>query len=551
MYAVLIIDDEEPAREAIRILGDWEQIGVSLVMEASNGREGLSLVQANKPDLILIDMKMPVMDGPEFLQQVYEAYPDIYYVVVSGYDDFVYAREAIKAGAFDYLLKPVNRQELNRVLTQAFAEIRARKEKEEERIDRNITLNMSLPRLKERFFLSLIENSSNESVRSQLPSIGINEADQRFAVGVIRMMNLSCVAKQKFAHDTELLYFSLSNVLNEVLSAREVDCFSFNNPKLAREFIFIVSFAASDAELTMFSLNSMVGKAINQLESLYGMTTIAGLHKQVLEASQLSDGYEIARRILQGVNLLDLHVSTYSTPVISSEVGQASSNHLLTSRMTHLRQALEEGKMQNAQTIIDEYIERVKQSGYFSLGDAEQVLHEFIVLLNLVAVDLGVPQEKLSQGAESFLLSQGIVFDYSSFTEFSELLEHILASYWELLRTTMSSHFDVEDIKSYIDKYYYEQLSVSFFTEKYYLSREYLMRLFKQRYGLGIYEYVQKVRMEKAKQLLANPQLKIQDISSMVGFKDTNYFSKAFRNYFRLSPSQYKEQLTKNIDGTK
>ena len=72
------------------------------------------------------------------------------------------------------------------------------------------------------------------------------------------------------------------------------------------------------------------------------------------------------------------------------------------------------------------------------------------------------------------------------------------------------------------------------------MSREYLMKLFKQEYGLGIHEYVQKVRMEKAKELLDDTQLKIQEISEMLGFKDKNYFSKAFRNYYSISPSEYR-----------
>ncbi|MNF00281.1 HTH-type transcriptional activator RhaR [compost metagenome] len=86
------------------------------------------------------------------------------------------------------------------------------------------------------------------------------------------------------------------------------------------------------------------------------------------------------------------------------------------------------------------------------------------------------------------------------------------------------------------------------FTEKYFLSREYLMKLFKQQFGFGIHEYVQKVRMDQAQKLLDDPGLKIQDISEMLGYKDKNYFSKAFRNYYSISPSEYRNQM---IEGKK
>ncbi|MNV39175.1 Xylose operon regulatory protein [compost metagenome] len=101
----------------------------------------------------------------------------------------------------------------------------------------------------------------------------------------------------------------------------------------------------------------------------------------------------------------------------------------------------------------------------------------------------------------------------------------------------------LEQIKSYVDNRYYEDIKISVFTDKYFLSREYLMKLFKARYGYGIHEYVQKVRMDKAKELLGDPDLKIQEISEMLGYRDKNYFSKAFRNYFDCSPSEYRSIL--------
>ncbi|MNC63541.1 HTH-type transcriptional activator RhaR [compost metagenome] len=86
------------------------------------------------------------------------------------------------------------------------------------------------------------------------------------------------------------------------------------------------------------------------------------------------------------------------------------------------------------------------------------------------------------------------------------------------------------------------------FTEKYYLSREYLMKLFKGQYGYGIHEYVQRVRMEHAVSLLQDEEMKIQDIAEMLGYKDKNYFSKAFRNYYSVSPSGYRTQLAMSND---
>ncbi|UUZ80280.1 AraC family transcriptional regulator [Paenibacillus sp. P26] len=103
---------------------------------------------------------------------------------------------------------------------------------------------------------------------------------------------------------------------------------------------------------------------------------------------------------------------------------------------------------------------------------------------------------------------------------------------------------DVEQIKAYIDLNYYEDLSISFFTEKYFISKEHLIRLFKQKYGRGLYEYILKVRMERAKEPLSDPAVKIQTVCEKVGYNDTNYFSKAFKKYVGVSPQEYRSGLT-------
>ena len=101
------------------------------------------------------------------------------------------------------------------------------------------------------------------------------------------------------------------------------------------------------------------------------------------------------------------------------------------------------------------------------------------------------------------------------------------------------------EIKDYIQKNYNKEIKLSMFSNKYYLSKEYLSKRFKAEFGYGIYEYVLKVRMEKAKELLSNPNIKIQTISEHLGYSNNNYFSRAFKNYFGISPSEYRERTLK------
>ncbi len=539
MYSVLIVDDEEPLIEAIRILGDWDNLRVTEIMEANNGKEGMALIREKKPDLILVDMKMPVMSGTEFLKLVNQEYPDIPIIVISGYNDFDYARQAIKSDAVDYLLKPVNKKELNHALGVAVAGIEQRRRERDVHIDREITLNMSLPKLKEKILISILENRFQSSPAS-LAMIGADDPRAQFGLAHIRIMNLKQILRDKFRDDTDLLYFSLTNVINEEVGDDKLNCFSFNHPKREQEIILLYTFDSSHRETIMFQSQSAIGRALSRLNTLFGIVAVAGLGGISTEIGQLPVAFHVADQVVNSMNLMFIH---HNDVMVSYTISHGSSdNQSITGRISAIRHALEEGNLAYAEAIVAEYIGKFKHTGYYSIGMAGRTLGEFTLLLREIALDLGVTNEELAMGCEHELRTRGVTFDYVSFQQFEQLLNAILNYYGELIRRSIQTHqhFNIQDIKDYIHLHYAEEIRISIFTERYYLSREYLMKLFKQEYGSGIYEYVQKVRMEKAKELLMDPRIKIQDISEMLGYKDKNYFSKAFKNYYQQSPSDYR-----------
>ncbi|HAH60471.1 MAG TPA: DNA-binding response regulator [Treponema sp.] len=119
MYKTLIIDDEKAVHTVILKLGKWQELGLSEPRSAWNGSEGLSLMREIHPDIVFVDMNMPVMDGSSFLRKASDEFPRVKFIVVSGYDDFRYAKTALQANALDYLLKPLAAGELNKALAHA------------------------------------------------------------------------------------------------------------------------------------------------------------------------------------------------------------------------------------------------------------------------------------------------------------------------------------------------------------------------------------------------------------------------------------------------
>lgn len=258
IYTVLIIDDEKPVRQAIIALGHWNVFDIGQIYEAAEGENGLQCMREHDPDIILVDMKMPNMDGAKFLEIASREFPLAKYIVISGYDDFEYTKRAIQVKVLDYLLKPVIESELNEALSKAVAEL---------------------------------DNVKKENAKQELP---------------------------------------------------------------------------------------------NPIQS----------------------------------NLLPL------------------------------------------------------------AGE-------------------------------------------------------------DMIR-------NLNEIKDYIDQNFCQEIKLSLFAERYFLSKEYLSKLFKEKFGFNIYEYVLKVRMKKACELLANPGIKVLAIAKYLGYKDNNYFSRAFKTYYGIAPTEYRENILKN-----
>lgn len=542
MYRALIIDDEEPVREAIRILGDWEGLRIEDVLEAKDGKAGLDMLREYRPDIVMVDMKMPEMNGAEFLRAVETEFPELLTIVVSGYNDFEYTRQAIHSKVVDYLLKPINRQDLNQALGKAVGLLEAKNRVRSESITKNIAYNMSLPKLKEKIYFSIIERSFKKRNNGAFLSlIGAEDPNLRYGVLVLRILNMEAIRDSRFHADTELLYFAVANVINE-MSNDGLTYFSFANPKQEREIIAVFTSRGGYPKELMFRAEQVLKSIVSHLSSLFGIIAAGGFGPVGTEPLDLADSYEAAVGSVRQIDLLRL---TGKAVIGQPDKPAQKEIHSLTGRMPFLRTALEAGNLNQAKTVLGEFSGKIRSSDGFSLGDADRVIREIVVLLNDMALELGVPADRTpSSGGERELRSFGIETDFAMFDQFEQVLIRILEYYSEQIRQSLSGSrpFNVEDIKEYIDNHYFEDIKISMFTEKYFLSREYLMKLFKQQFGYGIHEYVQKVRMDKAQQLLDDSSLKIQEISEMLGYKDKNYFSKAFRNYYSVSPSEYRSR---------
>lgn len=201
MYKVLIMDDIALVRDAVRMLGQWDVFDISEIYEAGNAQEGLSIIQAHHPDIIITDIKMPVMDGIAFMQYMETEHIPGKIIVISGFSDFSYMRTAIKSGVVDYILKPIDSQDLNNAVSAAIGQLEQETSHKQEKcspvteqssnsivhdikvfIEKNYKEDISLSDLADTFYLSkehlsrLFKKETGQNLFSYIMDLKLKEA---------------------------------------------------------------------------------------------------------------------------------------------------------------------------------------------------------------------------------------------------------------------------------------------------------------------------------------------------------------------------------------
>ncbi|MDF2988288.1 MAG: response regulator [Eubacterium sp.] len=216
MWKLLIADDEPKIRKGLRNSLDWAEIGVEIVGEAEDGEIALDIVRNNHPDIILLDICMPFINGLQLIEKVKQEYDECIMIVVTGHDEFSYAREALRLGVFDYVLKPVSKEQLHNVIIKAIDEISSIKNRNKYYKWAQNQLSQNYKILKEKFMNEWLENHfSSAEIREQLDYYKVKFTDKTGMLLVKPVDKNSMVEVNDW--DNNLLLFAIQNVIEELV----------------------------------------------------------------------------------------------------------------------------------------------------------------------------------------------------------------------------------------------------------------------------------------------------------------------------------------------
>lgn len=542
LYRIILVDDEEEVRKSIIHKIDWNEVGFQVVGDAENGEDALEKIELLEPDVVLTDIRMPYMDGLTLSEKIRQKYPSMKILIFSGYDDFEYAKLAIKLKVTEYILKPVNVEELTAILKR----VRGTLDEEIEQ-KRNVTLLRenyirSLPILKDQFLKDLIGHTMEpELVSKRMHEFDIDLANAKKWIPIavdIEAEKVHDEGSLPLHEEEELIPISVMQIIETNLRNyyRHV-IFSLSGA----ERIALAGIIAIDENNTKTGLIDILGDICKDIRKVLKVPVTIGI------GHSTQDLYKIAVPFQSAVDALGYKsiVGSGSTIYIT-DMEPVSGGKLVFDKKeeSDLIAAIKFGPEEKIEAAVREIMDKMNHAKVHT-----RQYQAYMLSISNCVIQL-IQQYDLDM-AQVFEHAQG---NGDPFSAIPQLLKKESFDQW-LLPIAMKLHDAlnegrdnatkeiIERAKQYIqDHYPNPDLSVEQICRYLHMSPAYFSTVFKKVTGQTYVNYLTEVRLNKAVELLNMTDDKTYVIASKVGYQEQNYFSYVFKKKFGVSPTKFRSR---------
>ena len=533
MIKVLIADDELRICELIFRLIDWEALGMSVIAVAHDGRETIKIIKNEMPDIVITDIRMPGYNGVDVIRIGKEYNSDIQFIIISGYSQFDYAQNAIHYGVSDYLLKPVKAEEL----TKALLRIKSRIDKNNQmysQVKKAWTLEQQNRRLyREQLIMEIAHGKGFDVLTKDMNTL--NEQYKYefipgfFTIVIVKADGLNFEEKTESSFLYEKIQQSLSFAFAPVM--QEMQGTMLDNGT----YIFLFNYENEYAEIES-QIHRLLNQMLLQKDVFKKLHLTIGLGKRVNCLAEVGKSYETAYlaikdRILVGTDRIiegkeKIVVQDYKDYFLHTvrELENVVEN-LDDKRISDIIQewgtALSKDKEingyqieQSAKALVNSYLLSMQKNNY-TLDEDDNLLKDFMKSIEN-CISLGEIQELLSGTLEQSLSEYRHKRALSGSKPIRDAKEYI--------RNNLAGNLTIQEVSEYVG----------------YSSAHFSVR-FKQECGITFSDYVMESRIEKSKELLKNTRETIESIAAAGGYSDVKSFTKNFKKYTEVKPSQYRK----------
>ncbi len=507
MHKILIVDDEKLLRQGFIRMTKWPEHGFDIAGEAANGKEALSLIETIEPEIVITDIRMTVMDGVELTRKIKETFPQIQVIVLSSYDDFDYVRETLKLGALDYLLKPkMELPELLKILEKA-------KQKLKEIRQSGCLIEYGNGNRREGFVRDLLLGKLEDETRAKSSldplEVPINAAD---IVLMIVFLSQNSDLNQTVAETIHNGFTPFFNAYTTFFNGCYVSLINCPPSQLGR-------------------LKNLGGQLVDHIAQKHQLVAKIILSDRCQGFSAIAAAY---RQTAQKIPYLFYRES--AEIILPNEAFNAAT---LNYDLGALQSFIEKQDLKGLNEYIQSQISAcIQASQYPEPYELKKWLIEVCFLVIQSLTKLGC--NTVSINKNKFTLFKKIEGS-SSLVDLLKTFEGILEDFQNLAADSQYGRYNpiVKEIIDYVLGHYPENISLASMANLFHVNKSYLCQLFKQETGENFSDYLTKIRIEKAKQLLLNSKNNINTVGNSVGFSNPSYFARVFKNLAKTTPSEY------------
>ncbi len=506
MLRVMIVDDEPQILDGLESILPWEEYGLELQARKTNGFAALEAIKTNPVDILITDVKMPEMSGLELIQCVSLLPAPPKTVIISAFDDFAYVKKAIVLGVENYLLKPINRNELSETLLKLIDDI------EKEKLDSFVKLDHDVFR----------ENILNRWIAG---SIQMHELQDR-----AEMVHINTLASQyqvvlfKPLSTDKVSHNAIPRIINEsLLTFLSGEIFSDTNGN----YVLLLNgqdLSAMKPKIRC-GLQSFFSTVMKEVTTTFFVT----IGKCVDGAEAVQDAFRTAEALLSYRLLKPDNTIVFYDDVQKNDMPEFLDYQELEKLMLSGIEKIEDYLMA--------YLARLSAASALQLPKAKYaLLHVIFQLLQLLKRRFPALNSDLTM-SERFA-------ELDTIQSFDELQQWIIALLRELqdsIQVQNNRNPLLHTILSYMHQNYMEELSLKDLSVKYNINASYLGQLFKSETGELFSAYINRIRLEQAEKMLTSTSMKIGDIALAVGYKNISYFNHYFKLQFGKTPNHYRQ----------
>ncbi|MBZ4646897.1 MAG: hypothetical protein JG777_2386 [Clostridia bacterium] len=535
LYRLLVADDEQIVLDSIKFIIEKNFKDIVMAEIARSGREAIEKAEEIKPDIIFMDIKMPGINGIEAIREIKSRCSNTLFVIITAYEQFDFAKEAVNLGVIQYLLKPVNREKIIETVRNTIKMIDREREKRKKELELKEKIESILPVLEHGFIYSILlfDDHSKElevykgifeinEMGGYIMTVEFGEEDDSGNIG--NKIGLSVKSQSFYPYFRDIIKCRCRCLVGPIM--------------LNRIVIFIPSDFTGDEYFQRLEALSIGDYILDKISEKLDADICIGIGRSYKGLENLSCSYKESLKAIR---------------------------HAKSKETVHIMDVPVEGKINPAYPLLKEKV--LLEKAY--IGDASECIQAFEFIFDWLVTEYGNSIQNIKNKLiELMVLLYRLAWDYGAeenefinrrhyldemleFEELSKLkiwcrerIEYIVRSISSIREKKINSL--ILKARDYIDKNFKSEITLEDVSREVNVSPHYFSRLFKEETGENFIEYLTSVRIQKAKELLENECISVKEICYQVGYGDPNYFSRIFKKVVGITPTDYKRIIDSN-----